>query len=277
MTWHAPRVLLTILGCSGSLPGPHGPASGYLVEADGCRLAIELGGGVLAALQAHHDPFSLDALLFSHLHPDHCADFTTLAVTRRYHTHPPHDTRARKLPVHAPVEAPERFARAYAETAEELLTTDLSDVFEFHALADRGVTRVGPFEITAVRVEHPTESYGFRIAAGRTTLAYTGDTGPCDQLRFLAHDADVLLSEATWTHTGDRPPGRHLSGVQAGSLAAAAGVGRLLLTHVAPWTDREAVLAEARSRFEGPAELVSPGAKYVVDEPVARVIGGHGN
>ncbi|QFZ17076.1 MBL fold metallo-hydrolase [Saccharothrix syringae] len=270
-------MLLTILGCSGSLPGPDGPASGYLVEADGCRLAIELGSGALAALQAHHDPFSLDALLFSHLHPDHCSDFTTLAVTRRYHTHPPYDTRERRLPVHGPAESPDRFARAYAETAEELLTTDLGDVFEFHALVDRAPFRVGPFEITPVLVDHPVETYGFRIATESATLAYTGDTGPCEALTTLAAGVDVLLSEATWTHAEDRPAGHHLSGVQAGDLAAAAGVGRLLLTHVAPWTDKDAVLDEALDRFEGPVELVRPGGTYAVDEPAVRVIGGHGN
>ncbi|MEU4766909.1 MBL fold metallo-hydrolase [Actinosynnema sp. NPDC023794] len=270
-------MLLTILGCSGSLPGPHGPASGYLVEAEGCRLAIELGSGVLASLQTRHDAFSLDALLFSHLHPDHCADFTTLAVIRRYHTHPPYDTRERRLPVHGPAEAADRFARAYAETADELLTTDLGDVFEFHALADGAVTRVGPFEITAVRVNHPTETYGFRIATKTATLAYTGDTGPCEALRGLARDVDVLLSEATWTHSDDRPPGTHLSGVQAGEVAADAGVGRLLLTHIAPWTDRDAVLAEARSRFTGPVDVVNQGDTYAVDRSEVRVIGGHGN
>ncbi|XVS65645.1 MBL fold metallo-hydrolase [Actinosynnema sp. CA-299493] len=269
-------MLLTILGCSGSLPGPHGPASGYLVEADGCRLAIELGSGVLASLQARHDVFSLDALLFSHLHPDHCADFTTLAVIRRYHTHPPHDTREHRLPVHGPAETADRFARAYAETADELLTTDLGDVFEFRAFTDGAVTRVGPFEITAFRVDHPTETYGFRIATKTATLAYTGDTGPCEALGGLARDVDVLLSEATWTHSDDRPPGTHLSGVQAGEVAARAGAGRLLLTHIAPWTDRDAVLAEARSRFTGQVDVVNQGDTYVVDRSEARVIGGHG-
>ncbi|MEU4802917.1 MBL fold metallo-hydrolase [Actinosynnema sp. NPDC023587] len=269
-------MLLTILGCSGSLPGPDGPASGYLVEADGCRLGLELGNGVLASLQAHCDPFALDALLFSHLHPDHCADFTTLAVMRRYHTHPPHDTVERKLPVHAPSEAPRRFARAYAESAEELRTADLSDVFAFHALTAEPF-RVGPFEITAARVAHPGESYGFRIATDRATLAFTGDSGPCDALTTLAGDVDLLLSEATWTHADDRPPGTHLSGVQAGELAAEAGAGRLLLTHVAPWTDPGAVLAEARTRYAGPVELARQGHKYAVDEPAVRVIGGHGN
>ncbi|MBM7811166.1 MBL fold metallo-hydrolase [Saccharothrix algeriensis] len=269
-------MLLTILGCSGSLPGPQGPASGYLVEADGRRIALELGNGALASLQAHCDPFGLDALLFSHLHPDHCADFTTLAVTRRYHTHPPHDTTENRLPVHGPSETPRRLARAYAENAEELGATDLSDVFEFHPLTADPI-RVGPFEITAARVDHPGESYGFRIATANASLAFTGDSGPCDALLTLARGADVLLSEATWTHSADRPPGTHLSGVQAGELAAAAGVGRLLLTHVAPWTDPEAVLAEARSRFEGPVELARQGAKHAVDRPVLRVTGGHGN
>ncbi len=272
MFWHSPLVLLTILGCSGSLPGPQAPASGYLVEADGYRLGLELGNGVLASLQAHCDPFSLDALLFSHLHPDHCADFTTLAVMRRYHTDPPHDTTENRLPVHAPAEAPRRFARAYAENAEELCTADLSDVFEFHPFTAEPF-RVGPFEITAVRVDHPGEAYGFRIATENAVLAFTGDSGPCDALRTLSDGADLLLSEATWTHADDRPAGVHLSGVQAGELAAESGVGRLLLTHVAPWTDPDAVLAEARTRFGGPVEVVRQGHKYTVDEPAVRVIG----
>src|SRR5262245_48977340 len=68
-------VLLTVLGCSGSASGPRAPSSGYLLEADGFLLGLELGHGVLAELAAVRDPFALDALLFSHLHPDHCADF----------------------------------------------------------------------------------------------------------------------------------------------------------------------------------------------------------
>lgn len=254
-------MLLTILGCSGSLPGPAGPASGYLVQAEGFHLAVDFGSGVLAALQKHCDPFSLDALLFSHLHPDHCSDFTALTVLRRYHTHPPYDTSARRLPVHGPSEAPDRFARAYAENPEELATTDLSDVFEFHPLAESTI-HIGPFEITAARVAHPCEAYGFRIATDSASLVYTGDTGPCEAVCTLADGADVLLSEATWSHAEDRPGGQHLSGRQAGEAATAGGVGRLLLTHIAPWTDPQAALAEARSAFTGPVELAGQGKSY---------------
>ncbi|HEY7597041.1 MAG TPA: MBL fold metallo-hydrolase, partial [Actinophytocola sp.] len=95
-------MLLTVLGCSGSAPGPHAACSGYLVEADGFLLGVELGNGTLAELQAVRDPFALDALLFSHLHPDHCADFSALTVLRRYHPAPSRDPRVPRLPVHAP-------------------------------------------------------------------------------------------------------------------------------------------------------------------------------
>jgi ribonuclease BN (tRNA processing enzyme) len=56
----------------------------------------------------------------------------------------------------------------------------------------------------------------------------------------------------------------HLSGRQAGEHAAAAGVGRLLITHIAAWFDADAVLAEAKVAFDGPVELVAPGCAYEI-------------
>ncbi|TNC19244.1 MBL fold metallo-hydrolase [Amycolatopsis alkalitolerans] len=252
---------LTILGCSGSIPGPGKAASGYLVEAGGFLLALDFGNGTFAELQARHDPFDLGALVLSHLHPDHCADFGALAVLRRYHPHPPHDVHARRLPVYAPENAPARLAKAYAPNDAELAETDLSDVFSFRSLT--GGSRIGPFELCAVPVNHPTEAFGVRISHGGRTLAYTGDTGQCDSLDELARGVDVLLAEATWTDAPDRPEGVHLSGKQAGALARRAGAGRLLLTHVAPWTDRMTILAEAKAEFPD-TRLVEQSATYDV-------------
>lgn len=256
-------MLLTVLGCSGSVPGPNSPASGYLVEADDFLMAMDLGNGTLAELQCYCDPFLLGALLLSHLHPDHCADFTALTVFRRYHPKPSKNPRVHRLPVYAPGSAADRFARAYAPDTTELAATDLSDVFDFRPFTSASV-KVGPFEVTAVRVEHPCEAYGFRISHGGRSLVYTGDSGPCDALDKLTEGADVLLAEASWTHAPDRPPGLHLSGRDAGELAYRAGVRRLLITHVPPWTDREAVLAEARLEFQGDTRLVELGDTYTV-------------
>jgi ribonuclease BN (tRNA processing enzyme) len=253
-------VLLTVLGCSGSTPGPRSPSSGYLLEADGFALGVELGNGTLAELQAVRDPFTLGGLLFSHLHPDHCADFSALTVLRRWHPAPPVDPCAERLAVHAPEEAPRRFAAAYAPDREECETEDLTDVYEFHPLAP-GTREIGPFTVTAAEVAHPCDAYGFRITHGGVTLAYTGDTGVCAALDSLCKDVDVLLGEASWTH-GGHPEGVHMSGIELGQLATRAGVRRLLITHVAPWTDPTAVLSEARSTYSGPVELVRQGAKY---------------
>ncbi|HEY0450641.1 MBL fold metallo-hydrolase [Actinophytocola sp.] len=256
-------MLLTVLGCSGSAPGPRAPSSGYLLEADGFLLGIELGNGTLAELQAVADPFALDALLFSHLHPDHCADFSALTVLRRYHPSPSRDPRADRLPVYAPGEAPSRFAAAYAPDKAERATTDLTDTYDFRALAP-GTLHIGPFEVTAAVAAHPCEAFSFRIVHGGRILVYTGDTGVSADLDVLAAGADVVLAEGSWTHAEDRPPALHLSGTEAGRLAKNAGAGRLLVTHVPPWTDGDAVLAEARVEYPGPAELVVQGARYEI-------------
>lgn len=254
---------LFVLGCSGSAPGPRAPSSGYLLEADDFLLGLELGNGTLAELQAVRDPFDLDALLFSHLHPDHCADFTALTVFRRYHPAPRRDPRVHRLPVHAPSEAPSRFVAAYSPDKADQAVTDLSDVFDFRQLAC-GTVRIGPFRVDVAKAEHPCEAYSFRIAHGDRSLVFTGDTGPSAALEELTVGADALLAEASWTHAENRPPALHLSGTQAGRLAHVAGAGRLLVTHVPPWTDAAAVLAEARAEFAGPAELVVKGATYEI-------------
>lgn len=258
-----------MLGCSGSGPGPASPAAGYLVRAGGAAVTLDMGNGTFGALQRHLDPFQLDAALFSHLHPDHCADFSSLVVSRKYHPSPPYDVTERRLAVHAPAEAPDRFAAAYAATAAERATTDLSDAFDFVALADGATATVAGIAVEARAVDHLVETYALRLEHGGHSLVYSGDTGPCAALVELARGADVLLCEATWPHTGiwgdgEPPPGVHLSGRQAGEHATAAGVGRLVLTHVASWYDREAIFAEARAAFDGPVELAEADASYLL-------------
>jgi ribonuclease BN (tRNA processing enzyme) len=259
---------LIVLGCSGSGPGPTSPASGYLVEAGETRLTLDLGNGTFGALQRHTDPWALDGVVFSHLHPDHCADFSALTVHRRYHPSPPFDPASRLLPVVAPAEAPDRFAAVYAPSAAERAETDLTDVFAFRTLADGWSGALAGVTLAARRVDHVCEAYAVRVDHAGRSLVYSGDTGPCGSLVELAGGADVLLCEATWPHVTSHwtepPPGVHLSGRQAGEHAAAAGVGKLLITHVAAWFDAEEVLAEAKAAFDGPVELVRPDCAYEI-------------
>jgi len=255
-------VKLSVLGCSGSMPRPDSPASGYLVQSGGSRIALDLGSGALGTLLRFADPFALDALLLTHLHPDHCADFGALTVYRRYHPDQPYDPAEHRLPVHGPPETQQRLTRLYAPNSAELADTDLSDVFDFRGFAEP--MRIGEFEVRAVPVDHLCPAWGFRVTSPEGSLAYTGDTGPCDALEELAGDVDVLLAEASWTDGPDRPDGVHLSGRQAGRAAKRAGARRLLLTHLQPWVDAEEILAEAAAEFDGPVEVVEAAREYEV-------------
>lgn len=253
------RVELIVLGCSGSGAGPWSPASGYLVRTDETSLVLDLGNGTFGTLQRHMNPFDLDAVVLSHLHPDHCADVSGLIVHRRYHPDGP----GKAVALHGPTESEVRLAVQYAPSSDERVATDLSDVFVYHVFED-GPASVGRIALSSAPVDHPCEAYGVRLVHEGRSLVYSGDTGPCRELVDLAAGADVLLCEASWSDGPERPPGVHLSGRQAGQVARDAGVRRLLITHVPAWADGEELLAEARAVYAGPSELVTPDGHYVI-------------
>ncbi len=253
------RVRLTTVGCSGSYPGPDSPASCYLVEApfEGrtYRVLLDLGNGALGALQRVVDPLHIDAALLSHLHPDHCIDFTAYYVLRRYHPDGPFA----RLPVWGPDAAAERLAQAYGLDSEPGMTGE----FDFRPYPKHPFA-VGPFTVEVSRVEHPVTAYALRLSAGGRSLVYSGDTAPCSSLVDLANGADLLLAESAFLEGEDNPPGIHLTGREAAEAATKAGVGRLLLTHVPPWYDAADVLADARPAYSGDLEVTVAGATYDV-------------
>ena len=248
---------MTVVGCSGSYPGPDSPASCYLVEADldgrTWRIVLDLGNGALGALHRYADPLTIDAVLLSHLHADHCIDLTSYYVLRKYH---PAGAPA-PIPVYGPDGTPGRLARAYDLPKSPGMTEE----FTFHYYPDHRFT-IGPFTITASAVTHPVPAYAMRIEADDSTLVYSGDTGTCPAIIEIARDADLFLCEASFVHGSDNPPDLHLTGVEAGQAATAAGARRLVLTHVPPWHDSRRMLDEAASSYSGPLELAAAGNTY---------------
>jgi ribonuclease BN (tRNA processing enzyme) len=248
---------LTVVGCSGSFPSAESACSSYLVEADGFRLLLDMGNGALGELQRHIGLYDLDAIFLSHLHADHCIDMCGYFVAR-YYRH--EGGRCPAIPVYAPDGAEQRLTTAYADTPSD---KSMSEVFDFHALSS-GSFDLGPFRVRTEKVCHPVEAYGIRVEHGGKSLVYSGDTGVCDELDALAAGADLFLCEASFTYGKEDIPGLHLNGREAGAHAARAGVGRLVLTHVPPWTDGERNLADARAVYDGPSGLARAGAVYEV-------------
>jgi ribonuclease BN (tRNA processing enzyme) len=246
---------LTVVGCSGSFPSAESACSSYLVEADGFRLLLDMGNGALGELQRHCGLYDLDAVLLSHLHADHCIDMCGYFVARYYrHEGGP----AHAIPVYGPQGTERRLNTAYGDLPDEKC---MSEVFDFRTL-EPGTFRLGPFSVTTDRVSHPVEAFGFRVEHAGKSLTYCGDTGASDALLALADGTDLFLCEASFTYGKEDIPALHLNGREAGEHADRAGAGRLVLTHIPPWTDPDINLTDAREVFDGPVELAKPGAVY---------------
>ena len=259
---------IKIIGCSGSFPGPDSAASSYLVEADGFRLLMDLGAGALGALQRYADLYAIDAVCLSHLHGDHCLDLCSYSVARSYHPDGPKP----RIPVYGPAQAEVRLGQALNADPAAAATDPghgITDAFSFTTITP-GTMQIGPLRVTAARMSHPVETFGFRLEHAGRSLAYSADTGETDALVELARDADVLLCEASFLEPADGgsrdlPQGLHLTGRQAGQHAERAGAGELVLTHLVPWNDRDRTLDEASGAFSGESYLAAPGLSLVLE------------
>lgn len=256
---------VTVIGCAGSFPGPDSAASCYLVQAEGSgrtwNVLLDLGNGAFGPLQRVCEPADLDAVGLTHLHPDHVSDVCALTVYLQYrpealgaHQRPP-------VPVYGPFGTASRLADACGGEVGEI-----AEQLTVHTWQPGRAVTIGPLRLTPVSVHHPVPAYGIRVvgpAEGAperaVTLAYTGDTDACPGLDALAERADVLLAEASFLEERDTVRGIHLTGHRAGEAAARGGVGRLVLTHIPAWNEREDALAEAQEVYDGPIELARPG------------------
>lgn len=236
---------LQVIGCSGRLAGPESPAPCYVVSAEhephvACRARLRQRGARGDA--APPGPRDLDAVVLTHLHPDHCLDLCGLKVMRCYD---PRGLPDHPLPVHAPAGASARMARAYGVDAPE----PLEPCLEFHPLSAREPVEIGPFRITPIPVLHPVEAYGLRVEADGAVLAYTGDTDLCDALSELCVDADLVLADCAYVDgRDDDKVGVHIERVARGP-GRGAGHGR-----AAPSADPPA-------RVERPRRVSGPGRR----------------
>lgn len=268
---------LTIIGASGSFPGPGSPASCYLVSAQGVddegnpktwRIILDIGNGALGTLQRYVALEDIDAIMLSHLHPDHFMDLCGLHIVVRWN---PNGWDVGRIPVYGPADTADRIAIAYGLDPDPGMRPD----FDFIDWQVRSPIEVGPFKITPYPVRHPIdEAYALRVEAAETgpdgevhtsVLTYSGDTDTAPGLVEAARDADLFLCEAAF-HEGrdDAIDGVHLTGKRAGRMATEANVGRLLLTHIPVWNDPLVASQEARETFAGQLAVAVSGVTYTV-------------
>lgn len=235
---------LTVLGSTGSWPGPASACSGYLVRSEGAALWIDAGPGTMSNLQRHVSLADVTGVVISHGHHDHWSDLPSFEVACRW------GLKRSGVPVFAPHKA-----------AQYLSETEAG--FHLNGVGDGDSATLGPFRLRFHITDHYVPTVAVRVEAGGRVLGYTADTGPGWSPAALG-PVDALLSEATYPEVEEHHGALHLSGRQAGELAAAAGVPRLLLTHFGPDHDRDEITAEATKAFGGPVEAVSDNETYEI-------------
>jgi ribonuclease BN (tRNA processing enzyme) len=248
-------VKLTVIGCSGSVPGPDSPASSYLVEAEGYRLLVDLGHGAFGQLQRYVTPGDIDAIVVSHLHADHCIDLTAYVVSLRYGG-AGFRSPDRRIPLVGVAGTRDRLESAYDPLARKQATQELFS----YSTATAG--ELGPFRMSYARMNHPTPTNAVRIEHAGSSLVYSADTGVSAELVGLARGADVLLCEASVGPDEPLIPDLHLTGRLAGEHARRAGTGRLIVTHVPPWNSPQIAAEHAATAFDGDIEIATAGAVY---------------
>ena len=248
-----PLMELVVLGCQAGMPASGQASSGYLVVTSGSRILLDCGPGVATALSAHGGPGPLDAVVISHLHPDHCYDLLPIAIMAR---------RAGR-PVPAAGACPPRRAGAAArpERAIPPGRWPAPDTPPHHALSIREyvgqVITAGDCTLALHGLRHVVPNCGIRVQSGPDIMAYTGDTGPDAALADLARDAGLLLAEATLA--APTPATGATCATDAAEAATTAAAAQLVLTHLAPPTRSGRRPASPRPPAPSPAPSTSPG------------------
>ena len=226
----------------------------YLIRSATTTILLDLGQGSFPRLAAEVDPTELDAIIISHLHPDHFVDLVALRHYLRYGLATPE-----RMRVMAPAGLAGRLDALHAEPGFTAVALDCSNLAE-------GTLTIGGLSVEARLVTHTAESYAFRVAlpGAANGLVYSGDCGRAADLAPLIRPGDTLLSEVSFG-PGPVPPGaQHLDGPAVGELARMTGTGQVLLTHLQMGFDRAATIDSVRARFDGPVELVDPGFETMI-------------
>lgn len=236
-------------------PGATGAA--YLVRQGGTTLCLDLGQGSFTRLAGAVEPSTLDAVLVSHLHPDHFIDLVPLRHYLRWQFRPP-----RRVRVIGPRDLADRLDGLHGEPGFCAASLDVE-------VLESGARTIGALSVEAARITHTDDSFAFRVAAldapaSAPGLVYTGDCGRAQDLDPLIRRGDTLLSEVSFGPGPVVPGAGHLDGPAVGALAARTGVGRVLLTHLQMGYDESATVASVRATFDGPVELVAPGDAFTI-------------
>ncbi len=271
---------LQLLGTGTPAPLSHRAGSSYLLEMSGETLLVDCGpGSVRRLLEAGIDTTTIDHLLLTHLHYDHCVDYGYLTLTRwdqgvgqidelQVIGPAPTSTMTQQLFSPNGVYGPDLAARTqhpgshfiYERRGGKMPRKPPMPVVQEVTHGDRleiSNWRLEVAEVAHVQPQLTCLAYRVETAAGEV-IVFGGDSAPTQHLTTLARDADVLLHMCHFVNgvIDDERLTSCCSGhLDAATTARDAGAKTLVLVHLTEMMEtpgiRERLLAEVAGVFSG--------------------------
>lgn len=238
---------VTFLGTGAAIPTPTRNVSAALVVHGDTRILVDCGEGTGRQLLRYADAELVDVVFITHAHTDHLLGLAGLVRTATVQGAPPPR-------VHAP-----GAAAAQVKQVLDLVRDELSEQVLVHPLQPGERVTVRSLTISCFPTRHRGPSLGYvvesRDGGSVARVVFTGDTRPSGDTVRAAAGADLLVHEATFCEDErDRAAATgHSTAAEAATVAAEAGVKRLVLTHLSARyaEDPRAVEREAGARFPG--------------------------
>lgn len=277
------RARLVLLGSKGGpaiRPGGPWPTSS-LLEIGGRTVVVDCGLGVTRGLtDAGVNLKALELVFITHLHSDHVLELGPLI----------HTAWTAGLATAVSVFGPPGTADYWHGFLQAMKfdidiriidegRPDLRQLVDIVELGEGDVLVEGGLRVSALRVDHPpvTDCFALRFDHAGASVVFSADTAYFPPLADFAAGADILVHEAMLAEGVDRLVARTGNGArlkehllashsfagEAGMIATAAGVGRLVLHHLIPADD--ALIGEAdwvaatRKSWAGALTIASDG------------------
>ena len=267
-----------VLGSGGPFASPRRASSGYLVGVSGGRrVLVDAGGGVLLRLgEQGIDPATIDAVVLTHTHADHTGGLGAVVFAATM------AGGARPLEVLGPTgrdihPGAERFADLLFGEAGAWSYLHTFDGFAVHAHdlpsdpewdTRPCLAAEGEPQIHSVAVSHGMmPSVAYRLEHEGRSVVLSGDPdGYQESIAELARGCDVLVHDFALPERETEHGHLHAKPSEVGRVAADAGAGRLVLTHVMPEheDELEASLALVAQAYDGEVVVAEDGLRLEV-------------
>ena len=215
---------------------------GFLVMIGKYKILLDCGNGI-SKMFKYPDAFNDLIIIISHLHNDHFADLGAFAYTSYvYH-------KLGKLNNKVKVLIPNKDIKStYAYDYLKNLDNSYLDIENYDGKTN---LNYGGADISFIKNLHDITTYSTKIKYYNKTIVYSSDTGyEFDHLDLFAKNADLLICESTFLYDQKGDNNFHLSAFDAGMIAMAADVKKLMLTHFFPEIDKQKYVIEAQKMFE---------------------------